>query len=172
MIPFCEWFVLAYTFWYLLIVISLLWFILYDPQKFKELQGFIIVTQVVAMATYIIYPSCQELRPEMFPRENLLTAVMGAIYAFDTPTGVCPSLHVAYSMGIMSTWLKYKEAPVWWKVFVVIAVILISISTAFVKQHSVVDIFAAIPLSILAEAIIFGRSYWLPKFKKLREKRA
>ena len=171
-IPFCEWFVLAYTFWYLLIVISLLWFILYDPQKFKELQGFIIVTQVVAMATYIIYPSCQALRPATSPREILLTSVMAAIYAFDTPTGVCPSLHVAYSMGIMSTWLKYKEAPVWWKVFVVIAVILISISTAFVKQHSVVDIFAAIPLSILAEAIIFGRSYWLPKFKKLREKRA
>ena len=171
-IPFNEWFVLAYTFWYVLIVISLLYFLLYDPQKFKELQGFIIVTQVVAMAVYIIYPSIQNLRPAEFPRNNILTWILGQIYAFDTPTGVCPSLHVAYSLGIGSVWVKYKEAPIWWKVFVVIAVVLISISTAFVKQHSVVDIYWAIPLGILAEAIVFGRSYWLAKWKAQRGKRA
>ena len=144
-IPFNEIFVIPYTFWYVLIVISLLYFLLYNPDSFKKLMGFIIVTQVVAVAVYIIFPTRQDLRPEVFPRENILTWVMGLIYTFDTNTGVCPSLHVAYSIGIASVWCKEKGVAKGWKVFVVIAAVLISISTAFVKQHSVVDIIAALP---------------------------
>lgn len=165
-IPFCEAFVIPYTFWYVLIVISLGYFALYDPDSFKKLMTFIIVTQITAMAVYIIYPSRQDLRPEEFARDNILTRVMGLIYSFDTNTGVCPSLHVAYSIGIASVWLKYKDVSRLWKGFVVIAVVLICISVAFVKQHSVVDIFAALPVCLLAEAIAFGKSYWMPKFKK------
>ena len=35
--------------------------------------------------------------------------------------------------------------------------VLISISTAFVKQHSVVDILAALPVCALCEGLVFGR---------------
>lgn len=160
MIPFCELFVIPYVFWYGLIVISLLYFALYSPDSFKKLMTFIIVTQVVAMAIYIAFPTRQDLRPEMFERDNILTGIMGLIYAFDTNTGVCPSLHVAYSIGIASTWLKYKDTSKRWKSFVVAAVVLICLSVAFVKQHSVIDILAALPVCLLAEAIAFGRSYW------------
>ena len=163
LIPFCELFVIPYVFWYGLIVISLLYFALYSPDSFKRLMTFIIVTQVVAMAIYIAFPTRQDLRPEMFERDNILTAIMGLIYAFDTNTGVCPSLHVAYSIGIASSWLKYKDASKWWKSFVVAAVVLICISVAFVKQHSVIDIFAALPVCLLAEGIAFGKSYWKPR---------
>ena len=165
-IPFCELFAIPYTFWYVLVFGSLLFFLLYNVESFKKLSVFIIITQVVAMAVYIIYPSRQDLRPEVFPRENFLTSVMAFIYAFDTPTGVCPSLHVAYSLGIGSVWLKEKGAPVLWKIFVVLSVILISIATAFVKQHSVVDIFFALPLGLLAEILVYGKDYWLPRIRK------
>ena len=159
LIPFNEWFFLPYTFWFFLVAGSLLWFLLYDVESFKGLSKFIIVTQVVAMAVYIIYPSRQDLRPEVFPRDNFLTHVAAFIYAFDTPTGVCPSLHVAYSMGIASTWVKKQDAPTAWKIFVVLAAVVISIATAFVKQHSVVDILWALPLSLLAEWIVYRR-WW------------
>jgi len=43
-IPFHEIFVIPYVFWYLLIVISLGYFLLYDIENFKGLQKFIIVT--------------------------------------------------------------------------------------------------------------------------------
>ncbi len=158
-IPFNEYFFIPYTFWFLLVVGSLLWFLLYDVESFRGLSKFIIVTQMVAMAVYILYPSRQDLRPDVFPRDNFLTHVAAFIYAFDTPTGVCPSLHVAYSMGIASAWVKKKDAPVIWKAFVVFAAAVISIATAFVKQHSVVDILWALPLSVLAEWIAF-RGYW------------
>ena len=163
-IPFNEFFFIPYCFWYLLIVISLGYFALYDVENFRNLQTFIIITQVVAMTVYILYPSVQNLRPTEFARENFFTWLAGIIYTLDTPTGVCPSLHVAYSLGIGSCWLKEKSASKLWKGFVVFSVILISLSTAVVKQHSVVDIAAALPVGLLAEILVFGK-YWKNKLR-------
>ncbi len=164
LIPFTEAFVIPYVFWFFLVFGSLLWYLLYDTKRFRQLQCFIMVTQAVAMMVYILWPNMQDLRPAVFPRENIFTWALGIIYAFDTPTGVCPSLHVAYSLGIASVFLKDPKAPRWWKVFLVAAVIVISAATAFVKQHSTVDIFWALPLGLLAEIIVFG-GYWKARLK-------
>ena len=158
-IPFCEWFLLPYVFWYALIVFSLGYFALYDVDSFKKLQTFIIITQIVAMIIYIVYPNCQNLRPAEFPRDNFLTDCIGFLYVFDTNTGVCPSLHCAYSIGIASVWLKAKNVSILWKAFVVIAVILICLSTMFIKQHSAVDFFVALPVCLLAEILVFKVFY-------------
>ena len=158
-IPFCEWFLIPYVFWYLLIVISLGYFLLYNVDSFKRLQIFIIVTQAVAMVIYILFPSRQDLRPAEFVRDNFLTRCIGLLYSADTNTGVCPSLHVAYSIGIASVWVREKGAHVLWKGFVVVAVILICLSTMFIKQHSAVDFFAALPVCLLAELIVYGKDY-------------
>ena len=154
-IPFCEWFLIPYVLWYGLIVFSLVWFLLYDVDCFKRLQIYIIITQVCAMAVYIFLPNRQDLRPEVFPRNNSLTWIVSLLYGFDTNTNVCPSLHVAYSIGIASVWLKEKDISALWKAFVVIAVILICFSTAFIKQHSVIDGAAAVPVCIIAEWLVF-----------------
>lgn len=158
-IPFCEWFVLPYVFWYALIVISLWYFALYNVTNFKRLQVYIMITQALAMAVYIIYPSCQNLRPEAFPRENILSSLVGFLYAFDTNTGVFPSLHCAYSLGIASVWLREKSVSRWWKAFVVVAVVLICLSTMFIKQHSALDFFGAIPVCLVAEYLVFFRFF-------------
>lgn len=165
-IPFCEAFLIPYVFWYFLIVISLLYFARYNPEGFQRLMTFIIVTQVVAMACYILWPSRQDLRPETFPRDNILTRIIALLYAFDTNTGVCPSLHVAYSIGIASAWLKERDVHWGFKCFVVIAAVLICLSTMFIKQHSAVDFFAALPLCLLAEGIAYGKSYWKPRLQR------
>lgn len=156
-IPFCEWFVIPYVSWYFLVAGSILYFLLYSVDSFKKMQTYIIITQVVAMAAYILVPSRQDLRPEVFPRENILTWIVGLIYSFDTNTGVCPSLHVAYSLGIASTWLKEKRASRLCKTAVTLWCLLVCISVAFVKQHSVVDIVAAIPMCLAAEWFVFFR---------------
>ena len=156
-IPFNEYFFIFYCFWYVLIVISLLYFMLYDVDSFCKLQKFIMITQFIAMVIYIFYPSVQDLRPAVMPRDNFFCHLAEFIYWFDTPTGVFPSLHVAYSIGIASVWMKDKKAPDWWKVFVFISCFMISISVMFVKQHSALDVLAAIPVGIVAEHMIFGR---------------
>ena len=163
-IPFNELFVIPYVGWYVLIVVSLGYFLLYNVENFKGLQTYIIITQAVAMVVYIVWPSRQDLRPVEFPRENVLTWIMGIIYGADTNTGVCPSLHVAYSLGIASAWLKEKSAAWYVKLIVVVFVILVCLSVAFTKQHSVVDIFAALPVCLLAEILAF-RPYYKSKRK-------
>ena len=164
-VPFCEYFVIAYVGWYFLIVGSLIYLALYNPDNFKGMMKFIITTQVVAMIIYIIFPNRQDLRPTEFVNENLFTFIMGLIYKFDTSTNVCPSLHVAYSIGIASTFLKEKSVSKLSKTLITVFCFMICISVAFVKQHSVVDIFAAIPVCIIAEWIAFG-GYWKEKAAK------
>jgi hypothetical protein len=159
LIPFCEWFIIPYTGWYLLIAFSLVYFALYNIENFKGLQKYIIFTQAVAVTIYIIFPSRQDLRPEILPRNNFLTDVVALIYSADTNTGVCPSLHVAYSLGIASAWLKEASASALAKTGIVVFVVLICLSVAFVKQHSVVDIFVAIPMCLLAEIFAFSKHY-------------
>ena len=155
LIPFNELFAIPYVFWYFLVFGTLLWFLLYDIDAFKKVSVYIIITQAVAMAVYILWPSRQDLRPDVFLRDNALTRIMAFIYAFDTPTGVCPSLHVAYSLGISSVWCRKKDAPLCWKIFVVAATVVISVATTFVKQHSALDVLAAVPLGLLAEFLTF-----------------
>ena len=156
-IPFCEWFVIFYVGWYFLILFSLGYFLLYSVESFRKMQTYFIITQLVAVAVYILWPSRQELRPQVFPRENVLTAVVGFLYRIDTPTGVCPSLHVAGSLAIASTWLREKRAKPWRKTVIAAFCLMVCVSVAFVKQHSVVDILAAIPLCLIAEWFVFLR---------------
>lgn len=163
MIPFTESFVIFYAGWFLLVAGSLALTFFYDVPRFKKLQTFIMITQAVAMIWYILWPSIQDLRPEAFPRHNFFTWVLGIIYAFDTPTGVCPSLHVAYSIGIGSAWLKKKDAPLLWKALLVVWIVLICLSVMFVKQHSAVDVIFALPLGLLAELLVYRRRYWPKK---------
>ncbi len=165
-IPFCEAFILPYFGWYFLIVYSLGFFLLYDIDQFKSLQIYIMITQGLAMACYILFPTRQDLRPESFERDNVFTWLIGILYAGDTNTGVCPSLHVAYSLGIASTWLKEKSAGWGKKTFIVIFVILVCLSTMFIKQHSAVDFFVALPVCLIAEIAVFGKKYWLKKIKR------
>ena len=164
-IPFCEYFLIFYGGWYLLIVGSLIYFALYNPDNFKNMSKFIFATQMIAMAIYIIYPTRQDLRPTEFANNNIFTYIIGTIYKFDTNTGVCPSLHVAYSIGIASTFLKEKSVTKMVKSLIVFFCFMVCISVAFVKQHSVVDIYWAIPVCIVAEWITFG-GYWKKKIIK------
>ena len=155
LMPFCEYFAIFYVGWYLLVAGSLAYYFFYDPRRFSQLELYIFITQILAMACYIIFPSRQDLRPEVLPRENVLTWIMGIIYSFDTNTGVCPSLHVAYSLAILSVVWKDENVTKIWKLLLALLVVLISLATAFVKQHSMVDVFAAIPVALVGELLIF-----------------
>lgn len=165
LIPFNEFFAIFYVLWYLLVFGSLAYTLFYDPPKFRKLQTFIIVTQVIAMTCYVLYPSRQDLRPEVFERNNILTALMSFIYSFDTNTGVCPSLHVGYSIGILSVFLKDPKLGVEWKALLTFVVVMICLSVCFVKQHSALDVLWAIPMCLVAEWVTFGKDYWLPRLR-------
>ena len=165
LIPFNEFFLIFYVGWYALVFGALAYTLFFDVPKFRKLQIFIIITQVIAMTCYVIYPSRQDLRPEVFERQNVLTALMAFIYSFDTSTGICPSLHVGYSLGILSVALKDRELGAGWKALLSFVVLMICLAVCFVKQHSALDVFWALPMCLVAEIITYGKDYWLPRLK-------
>lgn len=158
MIPFNEYFAIFYYGWYALVAVSLFYFLLYDAKRFKELQIFIIITQVLAISIYFIYPTMQTGRPDVLG-DNIFCDLMRFMYSVDTPTGVCPSLHVAYSLGVVSVWLKRKKTSIGLKWFVVIFSILVCCSVVLVKQHSVIDVAAGLCVSLIAEYAVYKQWY-------------
>ncbi len=165
LIPFCEAFIIPYVAWYLLVAGSLLYFALYNVDSFKKLQIFIIFTQAVAMTVYILFPNMQDLRPAEFTRDNFFVDCVSLLYTLDTDTNVFPSLHVGYSLAIASVWVKEKGVSRLLKAAIVLFVILVCLSTVFLKQHSVLDGFAAVFMCLIGEVIVFGK-WWRNKISK------
>lgn len=151
-IPFNEFFLLPYLFWFVFLVGMLVYSFFWDINTFRKYMYFIMITYTATCVVYLIFPNCQELRaPDDFERENLLTRFMEWYYNFDTNTNVCPSLHVIGSMAVLYASWGSKLFSKWgWRIGFTAAACLISISTVFVKQHSVLDIPPAILLCIAA----------------------
>ena len=171
-IPFNEFFLIFYVGWYALVFCSLAYTLFFDVPNFKKIQTYIIITQVIAMTCYVVWPTRQDLRPTVFERDNFLTALTAFIYSFDTSTGVCPSLHVGYSLGILSVALKDRELGTGWKIALGFIVFMICCAVCFVKQHSALDVLFALPMCLVAEWLTFGKDYWLPRLRGLKKKTA
>jgi len=123
---------------------------------------FIIITYTVAVLTYVLFPSMQLLRPVEFERNNIFTQIVTFLYGFDTHTNVCPSLHVVGSMAVMFAGFDCNRIKKSVKVnaYFVITAILISVSTVFLKQHSVIDIFWGLVLSIAGYIAVYKTKYF------------
>ncbi len=155
-IPFCEFFLIPYLFWFLFIVGMLLHTLLYDIKEFKRFMYFTMLTYSVTIMIYLIFPTCNILRPTDFVRENIFTDIISAYYRMDTCTNVFPSLHVIGSIAVMLAGLYTKTVKSFWiKALIVITAVLISISTVFVKQHSILDVVWALPVCMLGWAVVY-----------------
>lgn len=155
MIPFNEFFVIPYMFWFGYIVLSIAYTLFYDVDMFKKMSYFIMITYTSALISYYFYPTMQCLRPDVFPRENFLVDFMRDFYAYDTNTNVCPSVHVFGSISSTIAFALTKHKKMWLTIFVHIMNVLIILSTLFLKQHSVIDVIAALAISLVAYLIVF-----------------
>ncbi len=157
MIPFCELFMIPYFFWFVYLIGFILYGLFFDTDSFRRIMRFVIVTYSVAILVYILFPNGQELRPITFERDNILTRWMALFYQFDTNTNVCPSIHVIGSVAVMlAAWNSPHFSTRGWRLAFVISAVLISVSTVFLKQHSILDVLAAIPVCALGWPFVFG----------------
>ena len=156
MIPFCEWFLLPYLFWFVYLVGSLVYTFFFDVPAFRRMMLFIIFTYTVTVIIYMVYPTCQNLRPPSFERDNLLTRIVSAFYHFDTNTNVCPSIHVIGSLASMfALWDTKRFSSTAMRALNLFTALMICISTVFMKQHSVIDVIAALPLCAAGFLLFF-----------------
>lgn len=157
-IPFCEYFLIPYVMWYILIVGVHLYTMLYDVEAFKRYSKYLIVAFSFSTLTFLLIPTCQNLRPEVFPRDNFLTDVVKLLYTIDTNTNVCPSEHVIGSVAafLAVCHTKSLRKPKVIGVFALVA-FFTSIATVFLKQHSAVDVIAALPVCAAAYLLCYGK---------------
>ncbi len=168
MIPFNEIFVIPYVFWFAYLVLMHLYTLFYDLESFYKLISFIIITYTVTLLIYLIFPTCQNLRPTEFARDNALTRFMQSFYEFDTKTNVCPSIHVIGSFAVMFTaWHSKRIKSIAIKATFAVVTLLICVSTVFLKQHSVLDMAWALPLCGMAYYFCFIKKY--KKHKRVKK---
>ena len=157
-IPFCEWFILPYVCWYGYMFVVGMYLMTQDHGEFLRCCVFVFGGLSLCLLICTVFPNGQNLRPKVFPRENLLTSLIQGIYAADTNTNVLPSMHVLGSLAI-HTAVHRSQTPILCKRGVrlasLILCVLICISTVFVKQHSVLDGLAAIVLFVPLDVWIY-----------------
>ena len=158
MIPFCEYFLVPYLLWFVAVAGILVYTLLFDIKSFRRFMWFIILTYSAAILIYLLFPTCQQLRPEAFARDNVFTRFLGWFYTFDTNTNVCPSIHVLGAVAVLATaWHARGLSTPAWRGALTVLTVLICLSTVFLKQHSALDVAAALPLCAIAYRLVFLR---------------
>ena len=157
-IPFCEWFVIPYLSWHICIVGMHLYTFAVDRKAYVRYSHFLIWSMAISTAMFVLFPSCQNLRPDAFPRENLLTELVRGIYSLDTNTNVFPSEHVIGAIALAAAAWNTQSLRTPGRIAAVWSLsVLICLSTVFLKQHSVLDVVAAVPVCWVVYRIVYGR---------------
>ena len=154
LIPFCEWFIFPYFAWFALIAWSLLYFLFHSREDYLRLCFLMYVGMTVCLFIYAVAPNGLELRVEL-TRDNWASRLVGALQSMDTPTNVCPSIHVLVTAVINMVVLHSRalKGKVGLKTGVTALAVLICLSTVFLKQHSVIDVFWGLVLAFVLRGV-------------------
>lgn len=149
-IPFCEYFIVPYVFWFLYVGGSFLWFLLAEKDGlFYRFAAVMFGGMTIALLIYTFFPNGIQLRPNLDASKNVFTWMTSQIYQADTSTNVFPSLHV-YTSAVIAMFFQrselVKKKPVLKPVFYMISGLIIA-STVFLKQHSVLDLAAGMVMA-------------------------
>lgn len=158
-IPFHEIFLIPYVLWYFFIIGMHLYTLFYDVGVFRAFTKFMIISLSISTAIFLLFPSCQNLRPEVFPRDNLLTRGVQLLYKADTNTNVFPSEHVIGSLAVWTAAAHTERLRASWKIAAIgLFSILVCYSAVALKQHSLPDVAAALPICAIAYRICYKNS--------------
>lgn len=156
-IPFLEGFVLAYYLWYPLLVAVGLWLMVKDAPAFCRYMYVLMLGFSLSLLFCAVFPNGQDLRPEQFQHDNLCTRMVALMYAVDTNTNVMPSIHViGAAAAVFGVFDSETTNAGWLRALVVIAALLISVSTVFIKQHSFLDIIVGAAVCIPLYFVVYG----------------
>lgn len=163
LIPFCEWFVLPYFLWYLWIPLFLLYFLYKEDKKaYLEFCFVMFSGATLCLIFYGFWPNGLELRQEI-TAQNFCADLVRLLRMVDTPTNVCPSIHVSSTVAehmviCRAASLRGKRGI---KQLSFVVTVLICLSTMFIKQHSAIDVFWGVVLSL-----VLGTLTWKAEKKK------
>lgn len=145
-IPFLEIFIIPYLLWFVYVSGTVIYFFFTDKQGFYKVCTLLITGMTLFLIICTVFPNGLNLRPTTFARDNIFVDLVQFIYRADTSTNVLPSLHVYNSIGCYIAIRNSEKLRQyrWVQNGSLVLTVLIVLSTMFLKQHSVVDVIAAI----------------------------
>ena len=164
-IPFCEWFVIPYAMWYVQLGLMGLYTFVKRPSKFLRLSLMVAGGAFVCMLICTAIPMYFDRSGmESFPRDNLLVDAVKLIRGIDPPTTVFPSMHVYVSLALHICLCKDEKLAnhKLLKASSLVLSLLITASTVLIKQHSIIDVIAAIVLVPIMYCVAY-----VPKYSRL-----
>ncbi|MCR5785997.1 MAG: phosphatase PAP2 family protein [Eubacterium sp.] len=166
-IPFNEYFLIPYSLWFLFFVGVPALYMVLDKYDFQQLWFCMFTGTVICFICYIVVPNGINLRVDVPDRNIFCFLLNHFLWKVDAAVNVCPSLHVSTSVAMAlitfkSHWFAEKKkyfiekglsskavGITLLKWAIILMMILICISTMFVKQHSVVDVICGTLVSVV-----------------------
>ena len=153
LIPFCKYAIIPYSMWFPWIPFTLFYILWRGPRnEFWRLCLPLFTGMTLSLLFYLIVPNGLTLRPHTIADTDFFANAVRALYRTDTPTNVCPSIHVFNSVTLMFAYYRSscfdKPGRRWMRPAAVILCTAITCSTMLLKQHSVIDVVFGILLAL------------------------
>ena len=156
-IPFCEYFIVPYLLWFAYVAVTVFYFAF-----FKKQTGILAVHFNTGNWNDFIYfcfpsyPNGQNLRSEL-TGDSIFIHLVQYLYTIDTPTNILPSIHVFNSIACCIAIFQHKPFQKRKALLTGTAILttLIVMATVFLKQHTLVDVIAAVALNIVCFQLLY-----------------
>jgi len=119
-----------------------------NKELFLKLCFVMFTGMTICLTIYSFWPNAIDLRQDI-TGNNLFCQLADLIRAVDTPTNVCPSIHVSSTVAVHWAVCRYQgfKHPALIKTASLLLALSICASTVFLKQHSIVDVFWGVALT-------------------------
>ena len=157
LIPFCKYAVIPYFAWFVWIPFTLFYLLWKAPRAdFWRLCLPLFAGMTIALAVYVVIPNGLDLRPYRVYGSDFFARTVRWLYATDTATNVCPSIHVFNSVTLMMTYYRSRifDEPRrrWMRPAAAVLCVSIIASTVLLKQHSCIDVVLGILLALVLDS--------------------
>lgn len=158
--PFCEYFAVLYFSWFPAFLLGLVGYMIYDKWDFQQLWFIMFSGMTFCFLIYILFPNGLDLRPDL-PNRNIFCWMMNMVWRADAAVNVCPSIHVSSSVAVALVTARSKlfVKRRFRQALIIIWMILICISTMFVKQHSMIDVLCGMAVSLVLYVIAYHTNW-------------
>lgn len=179
MIPFSPVFVIPYILWFPYVMCFGLFLLMVNEEAYHRFCTVLAIGMTIFIVVSIIFPNIHLLRPETMPENNVFTHMISLLYLADTPTNLTPSIHVFNSLAVVAAAWEWdwrterghsfpKVVRGFWRTFLTVLGLLITLSTMLIKQHSFSDVAVAAALFLFTFILVYRLDFVFIGGKRIR----
>jgi membrane-associated phospholipid phosphatase len=135
---------LSFPFW----LVTGLWVLSDGKPCAYRFSAAYVLAMVLSAAVFLLWPGTMA-RPSL-TGDGLFERALRCIYRIDSPTNLCPSLHVLATWFCLRGALIRRGTPRWYKIFCFVFFLLVCCSVLLVKQHALIDVPVGVAVGELA----------------------